>query len=65
MEQQKVTRNELREMRLGATRIFTLTDAKKVTSARVTCNQLKQEEGLEYIVKADYSNKAVSITRVK
>lgn len=65
MEQEKVTRKELREMRLGSTRIFTLSDAKKVASARVTCIQLRQEEGLEYIVKPDYSTKAVSITRVK
>lgn len=65
MEQEKVTRKELREIRLGGTRIFTLTDAKKVTSARVTCNQLKCEEGLEYIVKADYAAKSISVTRVK
>lgn len=65
MEQAKVTRKELREMRVGQTRIFTLTDAKKVTSARVTCTQLRQEEQLEYIVKPDYTAKAISITRVK
>jgi hypothetical protein len=52
-------------MRLSQTRIFTLTDAKKVTSARVTCNQLRLEEGLEFIVKPDYTAKAISITRVK
>lgn len=63
MEQEKVTRQELREMHIGQTRIFNLTNAKKVTSARVTCTQLKQEEGLEFIVKPDYKSKAVSITR--
>ena len=65
MEQEKVTRQELREMRIGQTRIFTLTDAKKVTSARVTCNQMKNEEGLEFTVRPDYQAKAVSITRTK
>ena len=65
MEQTKVTRKELREMRLSQTRIFTLTDAKKVTSARVTARQLQLEEGLEFIVKPDYSAKAISITRTK
>ena len=40
-------------------------DAKKVTSASVTAQQLKNEEGLEFTVKKDYAAKAVSITRVK
>lgn len=65
MVQEKVTRQELREMHIGQTRIIQMTDAKKVTSARVTCNQMKNEEGLEFVVKADYSAKAVSITRTK
>ena len=46
MAQEKVTRDELREMRVGQTRIFQLLDAKKVTSASVTAQQLKNEEGL-------------------
>ena len=65
MVQEKVTRQELREMHIGQTRIIQMADAKKVTSARVTCNQMKNEEGLEFVVKADYSAKAVSITRTK
>ena len=63
--QERVTRQDLRNMRVGQTRIFTLTDAKKVTSARVTCNQMKNEEGLEFTVRPDYHAKAVSITRNK
>ena len=65
MKQEKVTRDELREMRIGQTRIFQLTDAKKVTSASVTAQQLKNEEGFGFVVKKDYEAKAVSITRVK
>ena len=65
MVQEKVTRQELREMHIGQTRIFTLTDAKKVSAARVTCTQLKQEEKLEFLVKQDFNENAVSITRVK
>ena len=64
MAQEKVTRQELREMHIGQTRIFQLTDAKKVSSARVTCTQMKQEEGLEFQVRPDYEAKAVSITRI-
>jgi hypothetical protein len=52
-------------MRVGQTRIFTLADKKKITSARVQANQLKQEEGLEFDVKPDYTSASVSITRVK
>lgn len=65
MVQEKVTRDELREMRVGQTRIFQLVEAKKVTSASVTAQQLKNEEGLEFTVKKDYAAKSVSITRVK
>ena len=52
-------------MHVGQTRIFLLTDAKKVASARITCTQMRNEEGLEFQVKPDYQSKAVSITRVK
>ena len=65
MAQEKVTRQELRDMHFGQTRIFTLLDAKKVTSARVTCTQMKNEEELEFTVKPDYQSKSVSITRIK
>ena len=65
MAQEKVTRQELREMHIGQTRIITLTNPKKIPSARITCIQMKQEEGLEFVFKPDYESVAVSITRVK
>jgi hypothetical protein len=65
MAQEKVTRQELRELHIGQTRIFILTDPKKVAAARVTCTQLKQEEKLEFMVKQDFDANAVSITRIK
>ena len=65
MAQEKVTRQELREMRVGQTRIITLTDPKKVSAARVTCTQLKKEEKLEFLVKQDFDSNSVSITRTK
>lgn len=64
MAQTKVTRQELREMHIGQTRIITLTDPKKVTSAKVTANQLKNEKEGEWVVKPDYEACAVSITRI-
>ena len=65
MAQKKVTRQELRDMHIGQTRIFTLTEPKKVTSARVTAKQLKDEKEGEWLVKPDYDACAVSITRIK
>ena len=65
MVQEKVTRQELREMHIGQTRIFTLADRKKIASARVTATHLKNEEGLELEVHPDWEASAVSIKRVK
>lgn len=65
MVQNKVTRKELREMHIGQTRIFLLTERKKLSSACVTCHQLKDEEGLEFKAKADFEATAISITRIK
>lgn len=63
--QERVSRQELREMRVGQTRIFTLDDKKKIMSARVQANALKNEEDLEFEVRADYSSSSVSITRTR
>ena len=65
MAQEKVTREELRAMRIGQTRIFILMDKKKVTSAKVTTQQLNKEEGLEFMAKPDYEACSISITRLK
>jgi hypothetical protein len=65
MAQEKVTRQELRDMHVGQTRIFTLMEEKKISSARVTAQQMKNEKEGEWLVKPDYEACAVSITRVK
>ena len=65
MAQEKVTRQELRNLHVGQTRIFTLTDAKKIESARQSTIALKREEGLEFLVKRDFDSVAISITRIK
>ena len=65
MAQVKVTRNELREMNVGQTRIFTLEDRRKINSARVTAQQLKNEEGLEFEVRQDWESSSVCIKRIK
>lgn len=63
--QERVSRQELRDMRVGQTRIFTLADKKKIQSARVQAQQLKNEDGMNFEVKADYTSASVSITRTK
>lgn len=65
MAQEKISRQELREMYIGQTRIFTLNDRKKISSARVTATHMKHEEGLEFTVRPDWEASAVSITRIK
>jgi hypothetical protein len=65
MVQEKVPRQELREMHIGQTRIFTLADRKKIASARVTATQMKNEEGLEFDVRQDWESSSVCIKRVK
>jgi hypothetical protein len=65
MVQEKVTRQELREMHIGQTRIFTLADRKKIASARVTATQMKNEEGLEFDVRQDWESSSVCIKRIK
>jgi len=63
--QERVSRQELRDMRVGQTRIFTLADKKKIQSARVQAQMLKNEEEMGFEVKADYTSASVSITRTK
>lgn len=63
--QERVSRKDLRKLRVGETRIFTLFDKKKISSARVQANQLKNEEDLEFDVKPDFTSSSVCITRIK
>ena len=65
MAQDKVTRDELLEMHIGQTRIFTLNDKSKLQSVATTLNQLKNEEKGEWTHRKDYNAVAVSVTRTK
>ena len=65
MAQEKVTRDELLDMHIGQTRIFTLIEETKLQSVATTCNQLKNEKRGEWTIKRDYSACSVSVTRVK
>lgn len=65
MEQEKVSRQELTDMHIGQTRIFTLTHPTKLQSVATTCNQLKNEQKGEWTIKRDYQACSISVTRLK
>lgn len=65
MAQEKVTRKELEDMRVGSTRVFQLIEPTKLQSVATTCTQLKNEGRGEWTVGKDYKACAVSVTRVK
>ena len=65
MAQEKVSREELTNMNIGQTRIFTLTNPTKLQSVATTCNQLKNEQKGEWTIKRDYSACSISVTRLK
>ncbi len=65
MELEKVTRKDLRSMRVGSTRIFHLVSTNKVESARVMARQLGLVDGTEYKCRPDYHAQSISITRIK
>jgi hypothetical protein len=63
--QERVTRQDLRNMRVGQTRIFTLTEETKLQSVATTCTQLKNERKGEWTIKRDYSACSISVTRMR
>jgi hypothetical protein len=65
MVQEKVTRKELEEMRVGSTRVFQLNEPTKLQSVATTCTQLKNERRGEWKVGKDYESVSVSVTRLK
>lgn len=64
-ELEKVSRKLLRQMFVGQTKIFALEPVRQLNVARVTCNQLKHEEGIVFRVVPDYQAKGICITRTK
>ena len=65
MAQEKVSRNELLEMHIGQTRIFTLTNPTKLQSVATICNQMKNEQKGVWTIKRDYTACSISVTRLK
>lgn len=63
MIQEKITRQELRDMKVGQTRVIELASPKKLESARQTVRQVAFEDGMEFSFVPDKEHIAVSITR--
>ena len=63
MTKERVSREDLRNMRVGQTEIFVLPNAKLCESARVQTAQLAAYEGLKFSCKIDIPNKTIAITR--
>lgn len=64
MAQETVTRAEMRELKIGQTRIFTLNNPKKIRSVEVNARSLGKEERMEFSIKSDYDNCSIAITRI-
>jgi hypothetical protein len=65
MAQEKVTRKELEEMRVGSTRVFQLIEPSKLQAVASTATQMKNERKGEWTVRKDYESISVSVTRIK
>ena len=63
--QEKVSRAELAGMDIGETLIFDLPDGGKVKSAISTCDQMKNEKGMEFEKRPDWKHAAICIKRIK
>jgi hypothetical protein len=64
MAQEKVTRKELEEMRVGSTRVFQLIEPSKLQAVASTATQMKNERKGEWTVRKDYESISVSVTRI-
>ena len=62
--QEKVTRKELLEMKVGEEKTFCLSDKTKLQSAASTMNQLKNEDKGEWKHTKNYEEVSITITRI-
>lgn len=65
MTQDKVSRKELLDMRVGTTRVFNLTEKSKLQSVASTLTQLKNLGLGEWSHGKDVENVAISVKRIK
>lgn len=63
MTLEKVTRNDLRSIPMGATREFDLPNAKACDTAKTVAYQLQNQEGCRFSVETDYLNSRIKITK--
>lgn len=63
MAQDRVTRDELRNIRVKQTRIFILNEPKQIPAARMQAFQLAREENMKFSIRTDFRSVAIAITR--
>ena len=63
MKKETVTREELRRIAPGTTKIYTLPSPQKCVSVRVSCSYLHKYEGLEFSTSIDAETSTISVTR--
>ncbi len=62
MKKEKVTRNDLRSMKVGQTEVFSLPEKGKIESAKATCQQLRLEK-MRFKTAVKPEEMAIVITR--
>lgn len=60
---EKLTREDLRGMRIGETRTFKLPSALACDSAKATVYQMQNIERVRYSLQTDYENNTLTITK--
>lgn len=60
-----MSKKELRGMRVGQSRIFTLADKKRINSVKVQVYDVEKDEDKDFVVRTDYDASSVCITRIK
>lgn len=59
----KLTRDDLRSIPMGRTKVFTLSDAKACDNGKSLAYQFQNILGCKFSVQTDYVNNQLSITR--
>lgn len=63
--QKTVSKDELRAMRVGQSRVVLLEEATTINSIKVSACTLGKEEGKKFNIRTDYDAPAVCITRTE
>ncbi len=60
---ERLTRNDLRQIRLGETKVFALPDARACNNAKALAYTLQREEKCKYSLSTDYATNELTVTK--